>query len=138
MALRLFPASVTADTSASTALPLYRDVLWQDGRPVYRGGSPVLATGLDALRGWIWRALMTARYDWPIHSRRYGCELEQLAGRPYTAAVKTSEAQRMVRDALEVNPYITGVQRVRVSFDETTLSITAEVKTVYGEAIVNV
>ena len=137
MAVNLFPAAMGV-SAAARPLPLYRDVQWLDGRPVYRNGVPVIVTGLPALRGWIWRALMTVRYDHRIHTNLYGCELTTLAGKPYSAAVKSSEAQRMVADALLCNPYITGIPRCEVRFDETTVHINCAVTTIYGEVAIDV
>lgn len=68
-------------------LPLYRDILmdYEAGRPVWEGGDPVMVTGLEAVKGWAWRAIATARYRYLHFSWSYGCELEALVGQPYRA-----------------------------------------------------
>ena len=79
----LFP-QFTAPAAQTQELPLYRDVLmdYEAGRPVWESGNPVLVTGLEAVKGWAWRAVDTARYRYPSFSWSYGCELEALVGSP--------------------------------------------------------
>jgi len=134
----LLPVSVSASAPSSAALPLCRDVLWADGAAVMRSGLPVIVTGLQAVQGWIWRALMTARYGFRIHTNAYGCELPNLIGQPYSDAVKRAEACRMVEDALRVNPYIRAVRDIKISLSGAAVQISCTVDTVYGEVSANV
>lgn len=115
-------------------LPLYRDILmdYEAGRPVWEGGDPVMVTGLEAVKGWAWRAIATARYRYLHFSWSYGCELEALVGQPYRADTKLSEAARYVREALEVNPYIRAAQISDARFEGSTLHLTVALSTVYG------
>ena len=105
-------------------LPLYRDILmdYEAGRPVWEGGDPVMVTGLEAVKGWAWRAIATARYRYLHFSWSYGCELEALVGQPYRADTKLSEAARYVRDA----------QISDARFEGSTLHLTVALSTVYG------
>lgn len=108
---QLFPIfQTTAPEGTAQALPLYWDVDmdYDKGVPRFSGGEPVLASGLEAVKGWAWRALHTERYRWSPFSWDYGCELESLVGQPYRADTRLSEAVRYVREALTVCPYITG------------------------------
>ena len=115
-------------------LPLYRDILmdYEAGRPVWEGGDPVMVTGLEAVKGWAWRSIATARYRYLHFSWSYGCELEALVGQPYRADTKLSEAARYVREALEVNPYIRAAQISDARFEGSTLHLTVALSTVYG------
>lgn len=135
----LFPLFPALQDSAQ-ALPLYRDVQmdYKTGCPVWEGGDPVFVTGLEAVRGWAWRAIDTARYRYSVFSWSYGCELEDLVGQPYRADTKRSEAERYVKEALLVSPYIREVQVTETSFDGSTMHITAELTTVYGRASIHV
>ncbi len=121
-------------------LPLYCDVQmdYERGCPMWAGGSPVFVTGLEAVRGWAWRAIDTARYRFPVFSWNYGCELEALVGQPYRADTKRSEAERYVREALLVSPYIREVQVTDTTFEGSTIHIAVELTTVYGRASVYV
>lgn len=133
----LFPMfSVPQDRAGG--LPLYRDVQmdYEKGCPVWAGGEPVFVTGLEAVRGWAWRAIDTARYQYSVFSWDFGCELEALVGQPYRADTKRSEAERYVREALLVSPYIREVQVTGLTFEGSTVHLTVDMTTVYGRASV--
>ena len=134
----IFPSLPSASPSA--ALPVPQDVAWDfdAGIPIFRAGRPVLVSGLEAVKVWAYKALRTARRRYPIYPRAYGCGAWQLIGQPYTAALKTSEAQRMVRECLMFSPYIRAVENISVTFDDGTLGISCEVRTIYGEAEIHV
>lgn len=124
----------------SAGLPMYRDVQmdYATGRPVWAGGAPVFVSGLDAVRGWAWRAIDTARYRFSVFSWDFGCELDALVGQPYRADTKRSEAERYVREALLVSPYIREVQVTGTEFEGSTIRIAADLTTVYGRTSVYV
>ncbi len=142
MTVELFP-SIRPEAEAAEraeALPMAKEIAWDYalGRPVYRRGRPVTVTGAEAVKVWIWRAIKTARCRFDLHTWDYGCEIEQLVGQPFTASVKESEAARYVREALLVNPYITGVEQAEVSFDGAHLTVHVRVTTIYGEVKLDV
>ena len=132
---QLFPQFTPPTTAQTQALPLYRDVLmdYDAGRPVWESGNPVFVTGLEAVKGWAWRAIDTVRYRYQSFSWSYGCELQNLVGQPYQAETKKSEAERYVQEALLVSPYIREARATNVEFSGSTLHMTVELATVYGE-----
>lgn len=137
----LFPiVQPEAGTPASKTLPLCREIAWDftAGIPLYSGGRPVEAIGAEAVKVWVWKALMTARRRYDIYTWDYGCEVESLIGRGFSSQVKESEAVRYVREALAPNPYITQVLQTEVSFSGTMISIQCQVMTIYGEVQINV
>ncbi len=135
MATTLFPIIGDVSTTATeTALPMYREVACDEGGlPIWKNGNPVIVQGKEAVRLWVMTALRTNRYFHGIYTNQFGCELTSLIGKGFSDDVKTSEAPRMVREALLVNPYITSVSDIEVAFSDTTLTITATVNTIYGE-----
>lgn len=132
--MSLFPMYMLPQTDGAAALPLFTDVLmdYEAGKSVWSGGNPVLVTGLEAVKGWAWRAIDTVRYRYSVFSWSYGCELEELVGHPYRADTKRSEAARYVREALLVSPYIREAVVSEVSFTGSTLHLSVEINTVYG------
>lgn len=131
----LFPIIQPEVVQEETELPLYREVKWdfEKGEPVFRGGEPVVAEGAEAIKTWVWKALVTERARYEIYSWNFGSEVENLIGQPYTDELKRAEAVRYVREALEINPYITEVTAASVDFDNGVLTIDVTVDTVYGE-----
>lgn len=128
------------ETSTSNQLPLCKEVAWdyEKGTPIFSGGNPVVVTGAEAVKVWVWKTLKTVRYRHDIYTWDYGCEVESLIGQAFTSDVKQSEAIRFVREALEPNPYITSVRQTSVDFIGSKLTITCIVDTVYGEVEVSV
>lgn len=124
-----------AASAAPRRLPLCMEVAWdfEGGKPIFSGGKPLVVTGAEAVKVWIWKALMTARTRYDVYSWDYGSEVESLIGQAFTPAVKRSEGARYVREALLVNPYIRAVRQVDVSFRDGLLTIACEVETIYGE-----
>lgn len=131
----LFPIIQPETAEEETELPLYREVKWdfEKGEPVFRGGEPVVVEGAEAIKTWVWKALVTERARYEIYSWDFGSEVESLIGQPYTDELKRAEAVRYVREALEINPYITEVTAASVDFDNGVLTIDVTVDTVYGE-----
>ena len=119
----------------TVALPLCREVGWdfQRGVPRFRGGVPVEAAGKEAVKVWIWKAIRTPRFRYEIYSWAYGSEFETLLGQAYSDAVKTAEAPRYLRECLLVNPYITDVKDISVTFEAAKLTVEGTAVTIYGE-----
>nr|WP_317324454.1 DUF2634 domain-containing protein [uncultured Flavonifractor sp.] len=139
--MTLFPLINAPDEAgqASGVLPLYREIAWdfEADRPLWRNGSPIWVTGAQAVATWAWNALHTVRGHLVLFTRSYGCELQELTGRPYTSEVKEAEAVRYVRECLQENPYISDVQQVEAHFSGSTLSLHCVINTIYGEVSVD-
>lgn len=120
---------------ASATEKLYREVQWDDTAacPVWRGGNPVWVTGADAVKSWAMMALHTVRQSKDIFSAGYGCDLENLVGQPFSDAVRQSEAVRLIRECLMINPYITDVQQITCTFSGSAVAIRCKISSVYGE-----
>ena len=124
----------------TAALPMCREVAWdfECGMPLFSAGQPLMVSGAEAVKVWIWKAIKTVRRRHDIYTWDFGCEAEDLVGRPFTPAVKESEAVRYIKEALTPNPYIKDVRRVDVTFSEAQLIISCAVSTIYGEVEVHV
>lgn len=125
--------------SSSEELPLYREVAWDYERniPIFRRGAPVVVTGKEAVKVWIWKALHTARYRYDIYSDYYGSEFESLIGQSYTPQVKEAEAARYLKECLLTNPYISAVKNISAAFAGSSLSVSGTVETLYGEVTID-
>ena len=137
----IFPIVQPAAASENaTALPMCREVAWDftSGTPIFSGGRPLIVSGAEAVKVWIWKAIKTVRRRHDIYTWDFGCEAEELVGQAFTPAVKESEAVRYIKEALAPNPYITDVQQVDVTFSGTELTIRCAASTIYGEVEINV
>ena len=137
--LPLIEAPAAEAGQSSGVLPLYREIAWdfEADRPRWRNGNPVWVTGAEAVSTWVWNTLHYIRASLDIFSWDWGNELQNLTGRPFSQAVKESEAVRYIQDCLSINPYITDVRQISVDSGGSTLSIRCVVNTIYGEVDVN-
>lgn len=94
--------------------------------------------GAEAVRVWVYNALRTPRYRYPIFSWDYGHELEKLMDKGYTQGYLEGEIKRMVEDCLSVNEFITGTDNFAVSLDKDKLSVSFTVSTLFGEVEISV
>lgn len=140
--MSLFPfISNTDDVKVDNNFPLYREVAWdfKNNIPILENGDFKIVEGNNAIKVWVYKAILTPRYNYSIYSWDYGSELLDLIGKAYTPSLTKEEAKRLIKEALEINPYILEVEIANISFKDSLLSATVKVKTIYeGEVIVNV
>lgn len=117
----------------------YIDIAWDvtNNCPIFHDGNPVWAHGLEALIGWMHRAIQTERARHEIFSLDYGCDIYTLIGHGYADDVIVAETERYITECLLVNPYIQNVSNVSVQFDDI-LHISCIVSTYFGEGTLNV
>ena len=139
--MSLFPLIEAPNPALATSgtLPLAREAAWDflQDRPVWRSGRPVYVTGADAVLVWAWNCIHTERFAHDIFTADYGQDLSGLIGQPYGDEVRQSEAIRKLREALMINPYITAVDQIDVSFEGSALQISFNLTTIYGEVSVH-
>lgn len=138
--MSIFPIIQPQTVEESEDLVLYKEVQWdfENNIPVFKNGSPVTVTGKEAVLVWAWKALQIQRYRYEIYTWDYGSEIESLIGQAFTEELKQSEAIRYVKECLLVNPYITDVVNITVSFTNDIMKLECTLETVYGEVELSV
>lgn len=121
-------------------LPLLKECAWDfdKGVPIIQNGNPVIVSGKEALKVWIWKTLKTPLGRYRIYNHDHGHQLEELIGQNFIEATKKAEATRYITEALEVSPYITDITELKIDFTETTVSVSGRIESIYGEVIVDV
>lgn len=120
--------------AANKTLPTYFEVAWDYDKDVLilENGDFKIIKENEAIKVWCYKALKVPRYQYEIYSWDYGSELMELIGKPYTPSLTKEEAKRYIKEALLINPYITEVNILDVSFKDALLSAEVEIKTIYG------
>lgn len=115
-------------------LPPYTDVAWDFdlNKPIFENGTFKMVKNKEALKSWIYRALKTPRYQHEIYSWNHGSELDTLMGKPFNALYR-AEAERLVKEALEVNPYVNQVTIEDIKLVDRKLVLKFSIDSVYGE-----
>lgn len=83
---------------------------------------------------WIKKALLVQRYRYRTYFDDYGCELEdKFIGKVPNDEISDSELFKYVCEAILVNPYIIDVYKVSSSFNKKKITLSIDVKTIYGD-----
>ncbi|MCR8645590.1 DUF2634 domain-containing protein [Paenibacillus sp. N1-5-1-14] len=133
--------SVETVEAAEQNLVMFKEYAWDFEKNdfVMHNGRPVVLEGNDALMVWAYKALKTERYRYLAYSWNFGVEFDRLMGSSFSSSqLQQTEAERYLREALLVNPYIKDVAGVQVSFTKDVLNMSFKLLTVYGEVNMNV
>lgn len=98
-------------------------------------GAPRILEGVDALRIWIVKTILTARYRFPIYSFNYGCELEDLIGYDIPKVVLEAEIPRVIREALIYDPRISDVRDFSIERESDYVKVEFTVITFDGKSL---
>ena len=139
--MNIFPfISPPPNLEESNNFPLYREIAWdfKKNEPIIENGEFKIVEGNEAIKTWVYLALLTPNKQYPIYSWDYGSEVKELIGKNYTKALTKAEAQRLIEECLIINPYIVDVQVVDTHFKETTLTCDIKITTIYGDLEVSI
>ena len=135
--MSLFPfVTYKEDIVKNNSFPLYREIAWDFKRdvPILENGDLKIVEGNEAIKVWVYKALLVPRYNYSIYSWNYGSELMDLIGKAYTPQLTKSEARRYIEEALKINPYILDVNVIDTDFKDSVLSANVKITTIYGES----
>ena len=135
--MSLFPfVTYKEDMIKDNTFPLYREVAWDFKRdiPILENGDFKIVEGNEAIKVWVYKALLVPRYQYSIYTWGYGSELMDLIGKAYTPQLTKSEAKRYIEEALKINPYILDVNVIDTDFKDSVLSANVKITTIYGES----
>ena len=135
--MSLFPFVGNVEViKTNNTFPLYKEVAWdfEKDNPILENKEFKIVEGNEAIKVWVYKALLASRYQHSIYSWDYGSELLSLIGKAYTPELTKSEAKRYIKEALEINPYILEVDVIDMSFKDSVLSADIKLLTIYGES----
>ena len=139
--MSLFPfISNTDEIKVDNSFPMYKEIAWDFKRniPILENGDFKIVEGNNAIKVWVYKALLTPRYNYSIYTWDYGSELLDLIGKAYTPSLTKEEAKRLIKEALEINPYILEVEITDINFKDSLLSADIKIVTIYGEGEVTI
>lgn len=139
--MSLFPfVSNTDEIKVDNSFPMYKEIAWDFKRniPILENGDFKIVEGNEAIKVWVYKALLTPRYNYSIYTWDYGSELLDLIGKAYTPSLTKEEAKRLIKEALEINPYILEVEITDINFKDSLLSADIKIVTIYGESEVTI
>ena len=101
--MSLFPfVTYKEDVVKYNTFPLYREIAWDFKRdiPILENGDFKIVEGNEAIKVWVYKALLVPRFQYSIYRWGYGSELMDLIGKAYTPQLTKSEAKRYIEEAL--------------------------------------
>ena len=136
MSLFPFISNNVDEIKVDNSFPMYKEIAWNFKRnaPIIQNGDFKIVEGNEAIKVWIYKALLTPRYSYSIYSWDYGSELLDLIGKAYTSSLTKEEAKRYIKEALLINPYILEVDVLDTTFKNDLLSADIKITTIYGES----
>lgn len=113
--MSVFPffSEINEQDDMEEALPVFREYAYDFENNCLKTdseGNTIMVEENEALRIWIYKALMTARYRYVTYTDDYGSELDDLTGVGLSFDIITLEIQRMITEALIYSPYITSIK----------------------------
>lgn len=137
MANPFMTAGTSVVATKSTTLPEFREFDWDFDKKTFlydEYGNYIIKTQNDGLKVWIKKALLVQRYRYRAYFDDYGCELEdKFIGKVPNDEISDSELFKYVCEAILVNPYIIDVYKVSSSFNKKNITLSIDVKTIYGD-----
>ena len=132
--------SPPVELEASNEYPLYKEIAWdfEKNKPIIKNGEFKIVEENEAIKVWVYLALLTNNKQYPIYSWDYGSEVKELMGKNYTKALVEAEAKRLIEECLLINPYILEVEVVNTSFVDSALTCDIKITTIYGDMEVNI
>ena len=135
--MSLFPfVTYKENIVKNDSFPLYKEVAWDFKKdiPILQNGEFKIVEANEAIKVWVYKALLVPRYQYSIYTWDYGSELMDLIGKAYTPQLTKSEAKRYIEEALKINPYILDVNVIDTDFKDSVLSANVKITTIYGES----
>lgn len=120
--------------SRETPLPMFREYAYdyENNCLLLRNGQTYLVEGNEALRIWIFKALITERFRYIAYDSDYGSEIDTLVG-GLNSRVILSELKRFIIEALMVNPYILELSNFQFTQSGSGVRVEFDCATIYGK-----
>ncbi len=136
-----FASSTNVSVYQSDELPLFVEYDWNFETNSFKftaNGNRIKVTGDEALKVWVYKALMTERNQYLAYSTRYGIQLKPFIGKVMSVSERYSELKRVIIECLMVNPYIKSIDNIAFSEDGDKVDCSVELTTIYGGLNINV
>lgn len=133
--------ATTQFTTTENKLSLFKEYAWdfEQDRFIYdSNGKHILLEGNDALKVWCYKVLRTERFTYLAYSKRFGIELYPFMAKIMDVMHRKSELNRMITEALMVNPYILSVDSIVLEEENRKEDMTIHITltTIYGELVI--
>lgn len=136
--MSIFPFIDSTSTSAETSdeLPMLKEYAYDFEKNellLDEEGRTYLVNGNEALRIWIFKALITERFHYTAYSFAFGSEIQdQIIGHSMNVEIVKLEIERFIIETLMVNPYIQRLDNFAFENTSTGITVSFECTSIYG------
>lgn len=107
---------------------------FETGDFVLRDGKLVEVEGIEAVRIWVHKTILTRRFRFKVYEgTEYGALIEDLIGSAYPIEFIESELDRELKEAFMQHPAITNVSNLSVEHINDKGIVSFTIDTIYGE-----
>lgn len=87
----------------------------------------------EALKVWLYFALLTERYKYRANSSDYGTEIDRMMGLNVSNGIKRAELERTIKEAILICPYVKSIKSLTVENNDGLVTVEVEVESVYNK-----
>lgn len=127
----------TQAANQNESLPLFVEYGYDFEKQCFRydeKGQNLMVTENEALKVWIYKALLTERYRHLAYDDSYGITIEPYQGSAPNSRYTADQISQNIREGLLINPYIARINHIDVEKrEDDDLIITVDVTSIYSE-----
>lgn len=107
------------------------ELLTKDGKHYYVYGN-------EAMKIWIYKAMITNRFRHSAYTDRFGTEIYSLIGEVISSKFKQAEIKRYITEAIMVHPFMVSINQIDMTSFKSGLEVDVYYTTVFSDEIVRV
>lgn len=128
--------------SAADTLPLFTEYGYDFDKQQFlydENGNNVTVTEDEALKVWIYKAILTERYRYLAYHDEYGITIEPYQGTMPNNVYTADRIRQNIREGLSINPYIAKINSIIITKRERDeLVVSVDVTSIYSDDSITV
>ena len=127
---------ISSEITKNDELPIMRTWAYDYDNNTFlydNAGKPLIVERNEALKQWIYWALINERYMHEVNSNQYGTQIYETIGFPFSNGAKQEEVKRFITETLMVCPYIKAIENIAMAIIRGRLMISIKVSSIYEE-----
>lgn len=111
---------------------------FQNNQLKTKHGKHYYVYGNEAMKIWIYKAMITSRFKHSAYTDRFGTEIYSLIGEVISSKFKEAEIKRYIIEAVMVHPFMVSINKIDIKPVKAGLNVDVYYTTVFNDEIVRV
>lgn len=103
-----------------------------------KNGRHYYVYGNEAMKIWIYKAMVSSRFKHSAYTDRFGTEIYSLIGEVISSKFKEAEIKRYITEAIMVHPFMVSINKIEMKPYKSGLNVDVYYTTVFDDEIVRV